>query len=130
MAHIFIAVHAASATIALIAGIVATTVFGEGDRAKARLASTQMQMIAAKIESYEMDVGNAPQSLDDLVRSPSGSRGWLGPYARENDLRDPWNRPFQYRTPGRNGNKFDLISLGADGKPGGDSVNAEITHEG
>jgi general secretion pathway protein G len=116
--------------IALIGGIVATTVFGESDRAKARLAVSQMQMIAAKIESFELDNGNPPQTLQDLVRQPSGAQGWLGPYARENDLRDPWNRPFEYRTPGQSGGKFDLISYGADGKPGGESWNRDIIHEG
>lgn len=116
--------------IALIGGIVATTVFGESDRAKARLAVSQLQTIAGKIESFELDNGSPPQRLEDLVRQPSGSTSWLGPYARENDLKDPWNRQFEYRVPGQSGAKFELISLGADGKPGGDSYNRDITHEG
>jgi general secretion pathway protein G len=38
---------------------------------------------------------------------------------------DPWGGDYVYRSPGQNGN-FDLISLGADGQPGGEGVNADI----
>jgi general secretion pathway protein G len=116
--------------IAVIAGIVAANVFGESDRAKARLASTQLQTVAAKIDSYELDTGKLPDRLDDLVRQPSGARGWLGPYAREGDLRDPWNQPLDYRQPSQGGGRYDLISYGKGGKPGGESVEADIIHEG
>jgi general secretion pathway protein G len=36
--------------------------------------------------------------------------------------------PMQYKTPGE-GRAFDIVSLGADGQPGGDSVNADIRYE-
>jgi general secretion pathway protein G len=113
--------------IAIIGGIVANRIFGGQDRAKWQLARSQVQALAGKIESYELDNGQPPAQLGDLVSQPSGASGWLGPYARENELRDPWNRAFEYRTPGRDG-KFDLISLGADGQPGGESWNRDIHH--
>jgi general secretion pathway protein G len=117
--------------IAVIAGVVAANVFGEGDRAKARLAGSQLQSIAAKIESYELDTGTLPQSLEDLLRQPANARGWLGPYYRnEKDISDPWGNRLEMRVPGQSGNKFDLISYGADKKPGGDGVKADIIHEG
>jgi general secretion pathway protein G len=115
--------------IAIIGGIVANRIFGGQDRAKAGLAKTQLQTLAGKIESYELDNGNPPQRLEELVRQPSGSNTWLGPYAKEDELRDPWNRPIEYRVPGSSG-KFELISLGADGKPGGEGPARDIVHEG
>ena len=39
--------------------------------------------------------------------------------------KDPWGSDYIYRSPGQDG-RFDLISLGADGQPGGDGVNADI----
>ncbi len=39
--------------------------------------------------------------------------------------KDPWGADYVYRFPGQSG-RFDLISLGADGQPGGDGVDADI----
>jgi general secretion pathway protein G len=114
------------ALIAFIGTMVARNVFGGSDRARARLAETQLTMLAGKIEQYELDVGALPQSLEDLVRQPGGSTSWLGPYAKADELKDPWQRPIEYRVPGAEG-RFDLISLGSDGQPGGEGVNRDIT---
>ena len=40
-------------------------------------------------------------------------------------MQDAWRRPVQIRTPGANG-EFELVSLGSDGKPGGESTAADI----
>jgi general secretion pathway protein G len=67
-----------------------------------------------------------PADLNDLVQSDAS--GWLGPYAKEGELKDPWNHPYAYKSPGEN-KPFDLISYGKDGKPGGSSVDADIVFE-
>ena len=113
--------------IAIIGGIVANRIFGGQDRAKWQLAKSQVQTLAAKIESYELDNGGPPSQLQDLVSEPSGADGWLGPYAKEAELKDPWGKVFEYRAPGQSA-KFDLISYGADGRPGGDSWNRDISN--
>ena len=115
----------------LIGGIVAfaaTRVLGGGDNARYKLAQSTVQTMAEKIQSYQMDTGSLPGSLEDLVRQPGSATGWLGPYAKEADLKDPWGSPYVYRVPGENGG-FDLISLGADRKDGGTSVDADIRYE-
>lgn len=114
------------ALIALIGTLVARNVFGGSDRARARLAETQLTVLAGKIEQYELDVGALPQNLEDLVRQPSGASGWLGPYAKADELSDPWRRPIEYRVPGSEG-RYELVSLGADGRPGGEGVDRDIT---
>ena len=117
--------------VVLIGGIVAfaaSRILGGGDRAKANLAKAQVQTMAEKIQQYDMDTGNLPTSLDDLVTAPGSATGWLGPYAKAAELKDPWNHPFQYTVPG-DGQPFDLISLGKDGKPGGTSVDADIKYQ-
>jgi general secretion pathway protein G len=113
--------------IAIIGGIVANRIFGGQDRAKWQLAKSQVQTLAAKIESYELDNGGPPSQLQDMVSQPSGADSWLGPYAKEAELKDPWGKPFEYRVPGQNA-KFDLISYGADGRAGGDSWNRDISN--
>ena len=115
--------------VVLIGGIVAfaaTRILGGGDRAKVNLAKAQVQTLAEKVGQFQQDTGALPGSLDDLVKS--SATGWLGPYAKESELKDPWNHPYVYAMPGE-GKPFDLTSLAADGQAGGDSVNADIKYE-
>lgn len=117
--------------VVLIGGIVAfaaTRILGGGDRAKVNLAKAQVQTLAEKVQQFEMDTGGLPGSLDDLVKAPGDAAGWLGPYAKASELKDPWNHPYTYTVPGE-GKPFDLLSLGADGQAGGDSVDADIKYE-
>ena len=115
----------------LIGGIVAfaaTRILGNADRAKVRLAQAQVQTVAEKIHQFEMDTGSLPNTLDDLIAAPGDASGGLGPYAKTAELKDPWNKPYEYRVPG-DGAAFDLLSLGKDGQAGGDSVNADIKYQ-
>lgn len=117
--------------VVLIGGIVAfaaTRILGGGDRAKVNLAKAQVQTLAEKVQQFEMDTGRLPGSLEDLVKAPGDAAGWLGPYAKASELKDPWNHPYTYTMPGE-GKPFDLVSLGADGQAGGDSVDADIKYE-
>jgi general secretion pathway protein G len=117
--------------VVLIGGIVAfaaTRILGGGDRAKVSLAKAQVQTMAEKIQQYEMDTGTLPNSLDELVTQPGNATGWLGPYAKAAEMKDPWNHPFEFTVPG-DGQPFDLVSLGKDGKPGGTSVDADIKYQ-
>lgn len=113
------------ALIALIAGMVANQVFGGQDRAKVKMAQSQLASLSGKIEQYEMDTGALPNNLNDLVRESGNTKGWLGPYSKEAELKDPWNTTIEYRVPGDNA-PFALISLGADRKSGGSGVDADI----
>jgi len=117
--------------VVLIGGIVAfaaSRILGGGDRAKVKLAQAQVQTLAEKVQQFQMDTGALPADLNALVAAPAGVAGWLGPYAKQGDLNDPWMHPMQYKTLGE-GRAFDIVSLGADGQPGGDSVNADIRYE-
>ena len=115
----------------LIGGIVAfaaTQILGGGDRAKVNLAKAQVETLAQKVQQYEMDTGGLPDTLDALVTAPGDASGWLGPYAKASELKDPWGREIQYRMPGDSA-AFDLTIFGKDGQAGGESVNADIRYE-
>lgn len=114
--------------VVLIGGIVAfaaSRIMGSGDNAKVKLAQSQVQVLSEKVQQYEMDTGTLPGSLQDLVAAPGGVSGWLGPYMKPNMLKDPWGTEFQYRVPGDN-KPYDIISLGKDKAPGGESTSADI----
>jgi general secretion pathway protein G len=107
-----------------ILALITSRVMGGQDRANVRLTETQLTTLAGKIDQFRMDVGRLPESLEQLVTSP-GESSWLGPYAKSEELRDPWGNPIEYRRPGQSG-PFELVSLGADGQSGGESVNQDI----
>lgn len=108
--------------------LVASRVLGGADRGKANLARSQIQILADKVDNYQLDTGRLPGKLDDLVVEPGNVAGWLGPYAKPAEFKDPWGHPIEYRVPGE-AHPFDLISLGRDGRPGGSSVDADIRNE-
>lgn len=108
--------------------LVGSRVLGGADRGKANIAKSQVQTVAGKVENYQLDTGKLPAKLDDLVTQPGGTSGWLGPYVKPAELNDPWGHPLEYRAPGE-GQPFDLISLGKDGKVGGSSYDADIKYE-
>lgn len=114
--------------IGLVMTLVGSRVLGGADRGRASLAQSQVQTLSGKIENYHLDTGRLPSRLEDLTTQPSGVSGWLGPYAKVSEFNDPWGRAIEYRVPGTAG-AFDLISLGADGKPGGNSYDADIKYE-
>ncbi len=42
------------------------------------------------------------------------------------DLKDPWGREFILVIPGQRNVDFDIVSYGADGKPGGTGEDADV----
>jgi general secretion pathway protein G len=65
-------------------------------------------------------MGRYPDSgegLEALIRNPGSVDSWKGPYLAKEMPKDPWGRPYMYRSPGTHGD-FDLFSLGADGAEG------------
>jgi general secretion pathway protein G len=116
--------------IVLIGGILAVVggqIMKNKDTANHRLSTVQVQTVAASIEQYNSDVGEYPRTLEDLVKDPQ-IEGWLGPYAKEKDLKDQFKKPLQYTVPGED-SEFDLVSYGKDGQSGGSSVDADIKYE-
>lgn len=114
--------------IALIGTFALNKILGGADRAKVHLAQAEVDTLAGKIEQYQQDVGSLPPNLEALVKAPANSAGWLGPYAKEVELKDPWGQPLEYHVPGQ-GAPYDLISYGRDGKPGGEAMDADIRHQ-
>jgi general secretion pathway protein G len=110
--------------IAAVMALVAGKVIQNRNKANYKLAQTQMIELAASIEQYQNDVGSLPDSLQQLVQS--NAEGWLGPYARAENLKDPWKNPIEYHKPGDDDRPFSLLSLGVDGKPGGEGVDKDL----
>lgn len=110
--------------LALIGGLVLPGIIGKAESAKVKAAASQVSRLSMAVESYYLDTGATPESLAQLVNDP-GQEGWNGPYVKESSLKDPWGREYSYTFPGEHG-EFDIVSLGADGQPGGEGHNADI----
>lgn len=111
--------------LALIAGLVLPGIIGKAESAKAKAALSQISRISMSVESFYLDTGNTPSSLEALVNRPSGVTGWNGPYIKTSLLKDPWGQPYKYSVPGEHGD-FDIESLGADRQRGGEGKDADI----
>lgn len=112
--------------LALIGGLVLPGIIGKAEGAKVKAAASQIDRISMAVESYYLDTGSTPESLGQLVDEPGDADGWNGPYIKRSLLKDPWGREYEFRYPGEHG-EFDILSYGADGQPGGDDTNADIT---
>jgi general secretion pathway protein G len=119
--------------IAILATFVAPNLFRNVDDARVATAKAQIESFATALDAYRLDNGRYPtsaQGLAALWQKPvvDPPVNWREPYLRKAVPMDPWGRPFIYRAPGTdNPSGFDLLSLGADGQPGGSGVNADIT---
>ena len=118
--------------IAILATLVAPNVFQHVSTAKSSTAKSQIEMISTALDAYRLDNGQYPttqQGLDALINKPTidTPATWRGPYLRKEVPLDPWSEPYVYFAPGEvNTAGFDLLSYGADKKPGGEGENTDI----
>ena len=113
----------------ILAGIVVPRIMDRPDSARVSAAQHDIRAIESALNLYRLDNNHYPstdQGLQALVERPRGTpepRNWQGYLDRV--PRDPWGNEYQYLNPGRHG-QIDIFSYGADGRPGGEGVNAEI----
>jgi general secretion pathway protein G len=122
----------------IILGILATfvvpRVMDKPERAKQAKAKVDLQALDTALNFFRLDVGRYPtteEGLNSLVSPPhdpaAAARWRRGGYLQRPALpNDPWGRPYVYMHPG-SVNEYDLLTFGADGQPGGDEFNADIS---
>ena len=116
--------------IGVVLGIVGGNFIGRGEKAKADAAKIEISQIAQALDLYKLEIGRYPSSsegLQALVTAPAGAANWNGPYWKKAQIpKDPWGNEYRYTSPGQKG-AYDIVSLGADGKEGGEGANKDIT---
>jgi general secretion pathway protein G len=119
------------AILGLLIALVAPAMIRQLGSAKHKIAEQSVERLDGILDLYRLDVGDYPstaQGLAALNENSTNVAGWNGPYLKDaGGIKDPWGRAFQYRYPSQRPNhSFDIVSLGADGKPGGDGESADI----
>jgi general secretion pathway protein G len=103
----------------LLATIVIINVVPALDTASVQKAQTDIQTIDGAVQQYYVDNRRYPTTQEGLAA--------LRPYLRRVSS-DPWSRPYVYAAPGRNGEPYTIMSLGADGREGGTGKDADIAN--
>jgi len=115
--------------IALFAALVAPGMLKQGDKARVTAARAQINSFMTALGAYKLDTGMYPTSemgLAALRLKPQNVNQWQGPYLPQDIPKDPWGREYIYKFPGEHGDEPDIISLGADGQPGGEGIAADV----
>jgi general secretion pathway protein G len=111
------------AIIGMLAVMVAPSIFNQQAGAQRDAALSQISALEAALDTYRLDVGQYPDSLEGLVENDSGRAAWNGPYLRREVPLDPWGNEYVYDSDGRG---FTLVSYGPDGERGGEGDDADI----
>ncbi|HLY08745.1 MAG TPA: type II secretion system major pseudopilin GspG [Planctomycetota bacterium] len=117
------------AIIGILATLVVVRYSGQTDQAKVAAAKSQLAQIEGAVISFHSHVGRLPKDLSELVEQPIGVTNWQeGGYLKGKSVpKDPWGNDYVYKM---NGRRFEILSLGADGKEGGTGVDSDLSNEG
>lgn len=114
----------------LLASLAGPKVISYLGGAKSDSAKLQIEEFGASLDLFKLETGRYPTSqegLQALVQAPSGLPGWNGPYLKKKTVpKDPFGNEYHYVSPGQHG-LYDLSSLGADNKEGGEGDNKDLT---
>ncbi len=111
------------AIIGLLLTFVAPNVWNKMREANVMGTRAKMTQLKVRIEDYRRQNNKAPGSLEELLQ-PSDRNMGEAYVESEEELKDAWGNFFQFVR--INNNKFDIISLGADGVEGGEADDSDI----
>ncbi len=115
--------------IAIVAGLITVNVISRPDEARVTTANADIRTISAALKMYRLDNGDYPtteqglKALAERPTTPPVPANWSGEGYVGDVPVDPWGNPYVYSA---QGGAFELKSLGKDGKPGGEGVDADI----
>lgn len=119
--------------LSILAAIVVPNVMSRPDEARIVKAKQDIRALESALNLYRLDnyvYPSTEQGIDALVAQPTSEpqpRNWKAGGYLDRLPSDPWGNPYQYLSPGQNG-EFDLYSMGADGQLDGQGVNADISN--
>jgi general secretion pathway protein G len=119
--------------IGLMTAVVTTQVWRRVDDARISKVKQDIKALELALQMYRLDNSRFPtteQGLAALSARPTIEpipNGWKPGGYVERLSKDPWKAEYLYVSPGQNG-EYDLYSLGADQKEGGEGPDADISN--
>lgn len=118
----------------LLATLLVPRIMDRPEEARVSKAMMDIRTLESALRLYRLDNGMYPtteQGLIALIRKPESgpaprnyrSGGYLEGVAVP---KDPWGNEYLYRSPGEQQRDYEIISLGADGKEGGDGFSRDL----
>lgn len=118
--------------IGLVSAIVAINVLPSLDRGRTEKAKSDIAALQQALEMFRIDYARYPtaqEGLEGLVTPPAGEAGLPAPrtqgYIRALP-KDPWGRDYIFANPGPANAPYEIATLGADGREGGEGANADV----
>jgi len=116
--------------IGILAAIVAPNVIGRIDDAQITKAKADIRGYENALKFYRLDnfaYPTAEQGLHALVTKPNDPnlKNWKPGGYIDRLTKDPWGNDYLYQNPGNHG-EVDIYTLGKDGRPGGEGIDADI----
>ncbi len=116
--------------IGILAAIVAPNVIGRVDDAQITKAKAEIANIDNAMKFYRLDnfaYPSSEQGIEALVTKPADPnvKNWKSGGYLERVPNDPWGNAYLYLNPGNQG-EIDIYTLGRDGRPGGEGIDADI----
>ncbi|MBS0613857.1 MAG: type II secretion system major pseudopilin GspG [Proteobacteria bacterium] len=117
--------------LAVLGAMVVPKILENVDKARVTRAQSDIRAIETALDLYRLDNFKYPtteQGLAALVKQPADptiTNYRAGGYLKAIP-KDPWNNPYLYQAPGRDGAEYEIRSLGRDGKEGGEGYDADI----
>ncbi len=119
--------------IGILAALVVPRLMSRTDEARVTEAKIQIKNFETALKLFKMDNGFYPsteQGLQALISPPVTGRipenykpgGYLD---KKSIGPDPWGNEYVYISPGTDSD-YEIISYGADGRPGGEKYDADI----
>lgn len=116
----------------ILAAVVVPRLMDRPDEARVVRARQDIQSVMTALNMYRLDNFGYPstdQGLEALVKAPPSVPNFRAGGYLDRLPTDPWGRPYLYLNPGRHA-EVDVWTQGADGRPGGESVNADLGNWG
>jgi general secretion pathway protein G len=115
----------------IMASLIVPKIMGRPDEARVVASKQDIASILQALKLYRLDNQRLPsteQGLQALVTKPSSPpvpSNWKSDGYLDRLPKDPWGNPYQYLSPGLNGD-IDVFSFGSDGAIGGEGNDADI----
>ena len=104
----------------ILASLVVVSIGPIQKRANVNAAKSQIGLFKTPLQTYQMDVGTFPSSLEALRVRPGdipNPQKWGGPYLDAAVPLDPWQNPYHYQCPGNhNPDSYDVWTMSPDGE--------------